>query len=98
MVHTANKRSANSTKDDRINIRAQKRQTALINRAAALENKTFSDFVLEAACSRAEDILLDKSNFFVDESQWDEFVSVLDAPPRALPQLKALLDTPSPWE
>ena len=47
-----------------INIRAKARQRDLIDQAAERLGRSRSDFMLEAACNRAEDVLLDHTFFF----------------------------------
>jgi uncharacterized protein (DUF1778 family) len=44
-----------------INIRAQARQRDLIDRAAARQGRTRSDFMLDASCREAEDVLLSQT-------------------------------------
>jgi uncharacterized protein (DUF1778 family) len=46
-----------------INIRARQTQRELIDRAAAAQRKSRSDFILEAACKEAENVLLDQRLF-----------------------------------
>jgi uncharacterized protein (DUF1778 family) len=46
-----------------INIRARQTQRELIDRAAAAQHKSRSDFILEAACKEAENVLLDQRLF-----------------------------------
>ena len=49
-----------------INIRARLTQRNLIDKAAAVLNKNRSDFMLEAACREAENVLLDRRLFLVE--------------------------------
>jgi len=51
-----------------INIRARSTQRNLIDKAAAMLNKNRSDFMLEAACREAENVLLDQRLFLVDDN------------------------------
>lgn len=87
-----------SKRDVTINIRARQRQRDLIDEAAAVLGKNRSDFMLETACREAETVLLDRRVFVLDETTWQRFTALLDAPPRDLPQLRKLLSTPAPWE
>ena len=87
-----------SRRDVTINIRTRQRQRDLIDEAAAVLGKNRSDFMLETACREAESILLDRRVFALDETTWERFTALLDAPPRDLPQLRKLLSTPAPWE
>jgi len=42
-------------------------------------------------------VTLDRRLFLLDEDQWDTLESILDAPPKALPKLAALLNKKAPW-
>jgi uncharacterized protein (DUF1778 family) len=53
-----------------------------------------SDFVMESALSRAEETLADRRVFGLDAEKWAAFQAALEAPPRPLPRLRALLDEP----
>ncbi len=86
------------TRDASINIRALPSQRSLIDRAAAARNKTRSDFMLEAACSEAENVLLDRRLFCLDDDSFDAFEAALKAPVEDNPSLAALLKRIAPWE
>ncbi|VAW90750.1 FIG032766: hypothetical protein [hydrothermal vent metagenome] len=81
-----------------INIRAQKEQRALIDKAASSLNKTRSDFMLEVACQAAENVLLDQRLFLVDDEALNAFQDQLDAPVADNERLHYLLNRNSPWE
>ena len=80
-----------------IQIRAQKEDRDLIDRAAALQGKTRSDFMMESARQRAQDVLLDRRFFSLDEEQWKAFQKELDRSPDDNPRLMRMLQTPPPW-
>lgn len=50
-------------RDAAINLRAHPQQRDLIDQAAMLLNKNRSDFMLEAACDKAQAVLLDQVFF-----------------------------------
>ncbi len=81
-----------------INIRARQTQRELIDRAAAAQHKSRSDFILEAACKEAENVLLDQRCFLLDEGQFAEFAAVLRQGMAGNRQLETLLSRPAPWE
>ncbi len=81
-----------------INIRAQKDQRALIDKAASSLNKTRSDFMLEVACQAAENVLLDQRLFLVDDETFNAFQAQLDAPVADNERLHYLLNQKSSWE
>ena len=81
-----------------INIRALEGQRALIDKAASSLNKTRSDFMLEAACQAAENILLDQRLFLVDDDTFSAFQAQLDAPVSDNKKLQYLLNQNPPWD
>jgi len=81
-----------------INIRARTTQRNLIDKAAAMLNKNRSDFMLEAACREAENVLLDQRLFLVDDKAYKSFATLIDAPVKDNPALRKLLHDKAPWE
>ena len=81
-----------------INIRAKAKQRDLIDQAADRLGRSRSDFMLEAACREAEDVLLDQTFFTVDEVTFAEFQALLDSPLPPTDKLRRLLKTKAPWE
>jgi uncharacterized protein (DUF1778 family) len=80
-----------------INLRADTRKRALIDRAAAAVGKNRSEFMLDAACREATSVLLDQRFFILDEKAFEKFRAALDRPPADNPKLRRLLSTKSPW-
>ena len=81
-----------------INIRAKIRQRDLIDQAAERLGRSRSDFMLEAACSKAVNVLLDQIFFSVDANTFAKFQALLDKPLPATDKLRRLLNTKAPWE
>ncbi len=81
-----------------INIRAKTRQRDLIDQAAERLGRSRSDFMLEAACRQAEDVLLDQAFFAVDASTFKKLQVLLDRPLPATDKLRRLLKTKAPWD
>lgn len=90
--------SQNSPKDALINMRIHSSTRDFIDRAAKTLGKDRSDFVLEAAYEKAEEVLLDQTSFVLNDEQWEAFNNMLDAPPKANDKLKKLLAKSAPWE
>lgn len=84
-------------RDAPINLRALPEQRDLIDQAANLLGKNRSDFMLEAACERAQSVLLDQVFFKLDTDKFQQFMAVLDAPPSANPGLARLMSVKAPW-
>lgn len=86
------------TREASINIRAMRSQRDLIDKAAAIRNKTRSDFMLEAACQEAENVLLDMRLFHLKDEDYDAFDAAMKAPLSDNPALQKLLAKKAPWE
>ncbi|NLZ11169.1 MAG: DUF1778 domain-containing protein [Alcaligenaceae bacterium] len=80
-----------------INLRALPEQRDLIDHAASVLGKNRSDFMLEAACERAQAVLLDQVFFGLDTQKFEQFTAMLDAPPRANEGLERLMAVKAPW-
>jgi uncharacterized protein (DUF1778 family) len=85
-------------RDVAINLRANRRQRALIDRAAEAVGKNRSDFMLEAACREADAVLLDRRLFLLDDKSYRRFIAALDKPPADNPRLRRLLASKAPWD
>lgn len=81
-----------------INLRALPAQRDLIDHAASLLGKNRSDFMLEAACERAQSVLLDQVFFGLDPDKFQQFTAMLDAPTSANAGLERLMAVKAPWE
>ncbi len=81
-----------------INIRAKTRQRDLIDQAAEKLGRSRSDFMLEAACNKAEDVLLDQAFFHVDANTFNKFHELLNKPLPPTDKLRRLIKTKAPWE
>lgn len=79
-------------------LRVKKSDKTLFMRAASLQNKEWTDFVLEAATAAAQDALLDKHAFVLDDKQYFDFVKALDNTPVENPSLRALLSRKPLWQ
>lgn len=84
-------------RDAAINLRALPKQRDLIDQAALLTGKNRSDFMLEAACDKAQAVLLDQVFFNLDAAKFRQFTKLLDASPAANAGLERLLAVKAPW-
>ena len=80
-----------------IHLRALPEQRDLIDQAARLLGKNRSDFVLEAACDKAQSVLLDQVFFSLEDAKFRAFTAMLDAPVQPNPGLDRLLAVKAPW-
>ena len=85
-------------RDAVINLRALPEQRDLIDQAASLLGKNRSDFMLEAACERAQSVVLDQVYFGLDSEKFSRFVELLDEPQGPNPGLQRLLAVEAPWK
>jgi uncharacterized protein (DUF1778 family) len=90
--------AAVATRETIINLRAPAKQRALIDQAAQVLGKTRTDFMLEAAYEKAQQVLLDRTVFALDTKSFDRFVELLDAPVKPNKALSRLLSKRAPWE
>lgn len=81
-----------------INLRALPEQRDLIDHAANLLGKNRSDFMLEAACERAQSVVLDQVLFSLDTDKFQQFVDLLDAPPNLNAGLERLYALKPAWD
>ena len=84
-------------RDAAINLRALPQQRDLIDQAAQLLGKNRSDFMLEAACDKAQAVLLDQIFFNLDADKFRQFNELLDAPSGPNPGLERLMAVKAPW-
>ena len=84
-------------RDAAINLRALPQQRDLIDQAAQLLGKNRSDFMLEAACDKAQSVLLDQVFFSLDDEKFRQFTALLDAPVQPNSGLERLLAVKAPW-
>ena len=81
-----------------ITLRTSPAQRELIDRAARLQGKSRTDFMLEASREKAEQVLHGQTLFNVTAKQHKAFVALMDAPLSENAALKRLLAKRSPWE
>lgn len=84
-------------RDATIILRFLPKQRKLIDHAAQLLGKNRSDFMLEAACDKAQSVLLDQVFFNLNDEQFRQFTGLLDSPLEHNPELELLLFVKAPW-
>lgn len=87
-----------TTREISINLRARHGQRDLIDRAAEAQGKNRSEFMLQAACDKAQEVLLDRTFFALDGNSFKRFQRLLDAPVAPNAALRRLLASGAPWE
>ena len=81
-----------------ISLRANAAQRDLIDQAADRLGRSRSEFMLEAACRRAEDVLVDQAWFARDPKHVTAFQALVDAPPAPTDRLRHTLNAQPPWD
>jgi len=89
-MHTSTKR-----REERLEVRLTPRAKSMLKRAASVERKTVSAYVLDKGLVAAAETLADRREFRLTAKQYDSFVAALDAPVKARPRLERLLTAPS---
>jgi len=83
--------SAIEAKSERIEVRITPSLKALLQRAASSSHKNVTEFLLEAGINAAEEALMDRRLFRLDDERWQEFMDILDRPTVKKPRLRKLL-------
>ena len=78
-------------KSERIEVRTTPRMKVLLQRAATASHKSVTEFLLEAGMNAAEDALINRRLFRLDDEQWQMFQDALDRPVTEKPRLARLL-------
>jgi uncharacterized protein (DUF1778 family) len=81
-----------------INLRTPLAHRELIDRAAQLQGKSRTEFMLEASREKAQQVLLDQTLFTVTPKQYKAFIALMDAPLGKNAALQRLLAKRAPWE
>jgi uncharacterized protein (DUF1778 family) len=85
-------------KGTKLDLRLTAAMKRILQRAAEATNRTLSQFVLDNALARADEVLAERRRFVLSAEKWDKFQAALDAPARSHPRMKRLLNEPSIFE
>jgi uncharacterized protein (DUF1778 family) len=80
---------------ERWSLRVEPEKDRLVRQAAARSQLTLTDFVIDAAVLEAGRLLAERTEFALDQQQWDRFLKPLDRSPRGCPGLEKLFSQPS---
>jgi len=84
-----------SAKEERLHLRVDAAQKALLEAAGRAAGTSVSTFVLKAATEAAADVLADRRAFVLDQDAWRVFDEVLARPAQEVAGLRELLTTPT---
>ncbi|BCJ72428.1 hypothetical protein CS0771_19720 [Catellatospora sp. IY07-71] len=84
-----------SAKGERLHLRVDAEQKALLEAASAATGASVSTFVLAAATEAAADVLADRRVFVLDEQDWLAFDEAMNRPATDVSGLRELLSGPT---
>jgi uncharacterized protein (DUF1778 family) len=84
-----------SVKGERLHLRLEPAQKALLEAASSASGSTVSAFVLKAAAEAAADVLADRRFFVLDDAGWQAFDQALERPAAEVAGLRELLSAPT---
>ncbi len=82
----------------RLGLRATPIQEHLLKQAAAIRHQSLTDFILDSACSAAEQTLLEQRLFMVSGQEYQQLLAMLDESPQENNGLEQLFARQSPWD
>jgi len=85
-------------RSERVDLRMTPAAKHTLQRAAAVTNKTLTEFLLDSGLNAAFDTLADRRVFQLDQKRWNAFMAALAAPPRTNPRLRKLLARKPAWD
>jgi uncharacterized protein (DUF1778 family) len=81
-----------------LNMRVDFKKRDLIDVAAAISGSDRTSFILDAACKKAEEVILDQRLFVLADDDFDAFEQALQKNPvRSNKCIQKLLNRPSRW-
>ena len=90
--------TAERTKSVPLNMRVDFKKRDLIDVAAAISGSDRTSFILDAACKKAEEVILDQRLFVLADDDFDAFEQALqNNPVRSNTCVQKLLNRPSRW-
>jgi uncharacterized protein (DUF1778 family) len=86
------------SRSERVDLRMTPAAKRTLMQAAAAENKTLTEFLLDRGLHAAFETLADRRTFVLNDDQWQAFVAELDRPPADNPGLRQLLNRKPVWQ
>jgi uncharacterized protein (DUF1778 family) len=85
-------------RSERVDLRMTPEAKRTLQRAAAVANKTVTEFLLDSGLNAAFDTLADRRVFQIDQERWNQFMAELASPPKDNPRLRKLLARKPAWK
>lgn len=86
------------SRSERVDLRMTPAVKRTLQNAAAIRNKTLTEFLLDSGLNAAVDTLADRRVMLLDDGQWAAFQAELARPPKDNPRLRKLLARKPMWE
>ncbi|HSU06568.1 MAG TPA: DUF1778 domain-containing protein [Acetobacteraceae bacterium] len=90
--------TTSETRSERVDLRMTPAAKRTLMQAAAVANKTLTEFLLDSGLHAAVETLTDRRVIVLDNECWQAFVTELDRPPADNPRLRQLLSRTPAWE
>lgn len=90
--------NATRRKDHPLSMRMPDADIMVIDRAAALQGRSRTDFVRDAAVRAAEQAIMETMVVRMSEEGFASFMDAVAAPGQPVPELVALFSQPAPWD
>lgn len=85
-------------RSERVDLRMTPAAKRTLQQAAAVANKTVSEFLLDSSLTAAFETLADRRVFQLDDKRWNAFMNALAHPPKDNPGLRRLLAHKRAWQ
>ena len=85
------------TRSERVDLRMTPAAKRTLQQAAAVANKSVSEFLLDSSLTAAFETLADRRVFQLDDARWNAFMAALSRPPKENPGLRRLLAHKPGW-
>lgn len=89
--------TATTARRHRLEVRVTPEQDALIRQAADLQDTSVTAFVLDTVTRRARKVLKDHDTIVLSNENFDRFLTALDEPAEAVPELVELFERNAPF-
>jgi len=86
------------SRTEMLSIRIKPEDRQRIDRAARINGKNRTDFLLDAARRAADEVLLDQTIIYAQPQDYAAFLARLDRSPQSNARLRKTLQTPAPWD
>lgn len=90
--------ASSTARTEKLDLRVSAATKRALKEAAIAARQSVSEFVLDSALTRAEQLLADQTRIVLSGPDWERFVAALDAPPEPSPRLERLMREPSVFE